>query len=553
MSLIKVTAKTRNGKAFAKEVLIDLDRVTEPLFEQSTDTVIYVSEGNDYHNIRSQNATIVEYVVDERVTDIAFLAPSEVFQGSVVTRDGRKPVNTKLGFIYSNFSGVAVPEGAGSKFLYQEQGGYDSVEYIITQDITAIQPASTVAPALELGNSLFVSSKGTTVALGAVRESLTNHFSDLNEAITAAQGGDTIYTYGGTHDMTVNLTKEDVKHVFSGRPTINNAFITDGGVASVIDIKGDANLTKASTTGVIEITNADTVAFIECQKILGNYSWAVLLSGGKDSTLIVHESISSTQVNYCISIRVNANWTVNVDKIKNNGAASGGAAAIQVKNTFIGNTTVNVREIEIGATNLTTNNVIQMDNGTSTSSLLTVNLSGKIINPAVYLDLSNAAILMFGGRLIFNGNINGGANHAVSFANSVSKFQHNGSASNDGTAELISVRNGSEVELNGKYLSSNPKVIDLSSTGKLTVNGTITNEHVAAVNRYGIFLTAANTLIMDVLKIIFTNKTGICYSIDAAAPTTVVVTNGVASNSGDGANITNGVTGTSIIQDDNVQ
>lgn len=64
------------------------------------------------------------------------------------------------------------------------------------------------------GNTLIVSTRGRTVAQGAVREHSTLHFNSLLEAKNAALSGDMIIVYPGTYANPGNLWKDGVNYFF---------------------------------------------------------------------------------------------------------------------------------------------------------------------------------------------------------------------------------------------------------------------------------------------------------------------------------------------------
>ena len=157
---------------------------------------------------------------------------------------------------------------------------------------------------LLLGNSLFVSSAGKTVANGAIRESLTNHFSNLEEARDAALAGDTIYVRGD-HTVGSNLAKDNVGYWFLGRPTITyNSGVAysymwgDGGVDMTINVKGDAIFLSPTTDRqVIDISGANTNYNIDCYQIIGAGGIVVFIQGGTDESAIKVENKIDNTVN----------------------------------------------------------------------------------------------------------------------------------------------------------------------------------------------------------------------------------------------------------------
>lgn len=142
MSLVKVTSKLRNGKAFAKDVLIDLSRITEPVFENvDNNCVITLNETPRLHGHVNQGINNVQYIIQETLVQFIALKTTEIFLGTVEKRDGKTPVVTTSSFITDNIVGKIEEDSLGSKFLYEEQGGVVPVEYIVSQTISDINTA----------------------------------------------------------------------------------------------------------------------------------------------------------------------------------------------------------------------------------------------------------------------------------------------------------------------------------------------------------------------------------------------------------------------------
>lgn len=140
MNLIKVTSKQRNGKAFAKDLLIDLNRITEPAFENSSnETVITLNETPSLKDVVNQGSNNVQYILNETLAAFVALSPANMFIGNVLKREGRKPVISQSVFFDRKIVGRIVEDPLGTKFLYQEKGGTTPIEYIISETIAAIQ------------------------------------------------------------------------------------------------------------------------------------------------------------------------------------------------------------------------------------------------------------------------------------------------------------------------------------------------------------------------------------------------------------------------------
>ena len=142
MSLVKVTSNTRNGTAYANDMLVNLSRITEPVIENiSNETIISLRETPNLQNHVNQGNNKVEYILDETLAAFTALKTTEMFPATVVSRDGKIPVETNVTFIIENIVGLILEDPAGSKFLYEEEGGLVPIEYIVSNTITAINLA----------------------------------------------------------------------------------------------------------------------------------------------------------------------------------------------------------------------------------------------------------------------------------------------------------------------------------------------------------------------------------------------------------------------------
>lgn len=142
MSLVKVTTKQRNGRAYAKDVLINLQNVSEPVIENSSnEAIVVVDESTKLQSSISQGNNNVQYILNEDLAAFVALATTEMFSGTVVKREGREPVVGTQVFIVSNIVGIIAADPLGSKFLYEEEGGNIPVEYIVSETIADINTA----------------------------------------------------------------------------------------------------------------------------------------------------------------------------------------------------------------------------------------------------------------------------------------------------------------------------------------------------------------------------------------------------------------------------
>lgn len=137
-TFIKLTAVTRNGLPFAKSILVNVNNIVRPVYENaSNQSIIEVSEDVSYSETFTENR--VTYVVSQRLTSIDALS-NEVFQGTLVSYNGRTavlPFVTGL-FIKSWVRDVVQPEGSGAKFSYRVMAQKSPEEYVVTQSIDTI-------------------------------------------------------------------------------------------------------------------------------------------------------------------------------------------------------------------------------------------------------------------------------------------------------------------------------------------------------------------------------------------------------------------------------
>lgn len=144
MSLVKLSAKTRNGKPYVKDILIDLKKVAEPIFENiANDCIVSLVDTPEFFNNVNRGNNKVQYVVDETLVQIAALEETEMFIGTVLSRDGRPSLNSSMIFIVSKVNSLIAKDTLGSKFLYQEEGSLTPIEYIVSQTPTQIVTAIT--------------------------------------------------------------------------------------------------------------------------------------------------------------------------------------------------------------------------------------------------------------------------------------------------------------------------------------------------------------------------------------------------------------------------
>lgn len=547
MSLIKVTSKQRDGKDFAKDLLVDLSRVAEPAFENiSNETIISLNETQSLQNHVNQGNNNVQYILNETLAAFVALAPTRMFVATVVSREGRTPVVTTSVFFIDNIPGSILEDPLGSKFFYEEQGGMVPVEYIVSEDIATINTAllpSTSAVDTELGNSLFVSSKGKTIAGGALKENITDHFSDMVEALSVAASGDTIYVYGGVHNTGVNnLQKDGVEWHFLGSPVINStaAFaFTDGGSDETCVVRGDLTLNNTVGDG-FNFTGVSSVIDINVKKIDTETVCLSLVSATGTANVTDEAHSVSAAAMY---VDLAADLVINVNHFSSDKALARG---INIQPTFTGDLVINSKTIT--ATPSAGGSVLFFTQAGGTGSV-TINVSEKI----ELLGASGGeAVLCGNGNIIINGDIVANDGLAINVSQTPETLIHNGNAINDGTQPLISITGADvcTIQLNGEYTSPNANVIVQDNVNsKLIIDGVINNTNALAVAKSGVLVSANLSTLFNNVKIIMDIALGTPTSIGASAAQDVKVIHHVGTNVAADGDITNIITGTDITVD----
>ena len=140
MSLLKVTAISRDGKAFAKSILFDTNDVVEPIIENIMgNSLIKVREGSSYR--RDQNVDIRTYEVSEDLAAIIALSTDEIFIGTIELRNGSNeyPVDQAI-FVKKRVVGVMEEvEENKSEFKYEGISQVSPDIYRISENLDTIK------------------------------------------------------------------------------------------------------------------------------------------------------------------------------------------------------------------------------------------------------------------------------------------------------------------------------------------------------------------------------------------------------------------------------
>lgn len=416
-----------------------------------------------------------------------------------------------------------------------------------------------VSPDVELGNAVIVSSKGKTVAAGAVRESFTNHFSDLGEAISAAISGDTIYIYGGSHNLFVNLVKTGVTVKCIGEPVIRcftSLAIADNGVPSTINISGDG-IFQGLVGGVINISANDTLAKIECKSITSPGGATVRLAGGREGCILdVKDFLDNTSVNYTLRFELNANWLVNCPLIYNSATSIGGfKECVLARSSYSGDSTVNAHRIECRSTDPAHNIPVTMDNGPLSGGILRVNVTDGVYqttNAGVVTGFS-AVVSHLSNNLILRGDLYGGTGQCYDAFTSGVLFDYKGKMTNDGTTRIGRTGNAAaNHHLDGEFVTSNPVVIE-HTNGKLQLDGKYVNTKSDGGSPSCLLTSSAIDTIINTAKFIVTIFDGSEEPLRATSAKTVKVIHSAAMNAVPNANVTNSIAATAFTVDAGIE
>lgn len=501
-----------------------------------------ISEGISY----SDNQIIISIKNNNLVTVVSFDADS--FNPTIITSgvDGNYSEAITIysgGNYYLKIKEFRLMKWDGTEVPYFSEVKADSST---DKDNTVLIPNKSGTIALlddvsaSLGSSVIVSTLGKTVAEGAIRESIANHFSDLTEAITAASSGDTIYVYGGTYTLYTNLAKAGVKYVFSGRPVIYGyvTMITDLGSAVTIDIKGDASFIQViNSTDVFSVSNTATQYNIECYEMVGPGSRVIYLNGGTDSSVI-----KATKRIECTLV----NWTIRIGEI---GFARGTIICPEIRNSASSGSTRLTILTHSGDVKIIGNIYNNSSNGDGTIATFggTFNIIGNIIaNTTADSDgeWQRAALRVYSPSTInITGNITGNTKNSLWVRSSAtgSLITIKGEIESSGSRPTILIEAGSFITLDGKILSNaSINVIEANnlSTGYLKLNGSVINQHVpgAATNGVNIFGSTGDFIFNNVtIKLDdFTDPKAIISS----SPKNIMIYGYVTANINKHANIT---------------
>lgn len=137
-TFIQLTALERNGKPFAKNILVDVNKITLPVVENfSGNSIIEVDADISYSPEYFGNRD--KFVVDEDLDAINALT-SEVFKGTIITKNGEEDLIPEALFVKSKIVGVveAVTPGGNSQFGYRVMAQKSPEFYVVSETLATI-------------------------------------------------------------------------------------------------------------------------------------------------------------------------------------------------------------------------------------------------------------------------------------------------------------------------------------------------------------------------------------------------------------------------------
>lgn len=329
-----------------------------------------------------------------------------------------------------------------------------------------------------VGNSLFVSAQGRTVAQGAIRENITFHFSDIEEARDAALSGDTIYVYGGTHTPFATLTKEGVKWVFLGGPVIQsfaNIWDSLGGTITEINVKGDAEFrTITGGRNCVNIEGA-TRYMIEGRSMTGLGSATVRIDGGTDDSFITTiDDIDCTGTNYTVTLLAGAKGTINARNIDGHQTSGGLRIPLYVNAVLDNDFTINAN-VRANQT-ASQNTVAWLSGGGGTVTINGDIYDNPITTPQFFW---GEGMIIANGKIVVNGNLYQTTRHAVYRYSNACDVTVNGNIYNSSPYSITNFLSGTAVfALNGDVYNTTAVTAfeTMQTAGSYTIKGRIYHE-----------------------------------------------------------------------------
>jgi hypothetical protein len=135
---IQLTAIKRNGLPFAKSILVDVNKIINPIIENvNNNSIIEVDVDHTYSE--SYIGSPEKYEVDEDLAAINALS-TELFLGTIVTQEGRPSLWPEALFVKSRIVGTVKEFGAvgESEFDYRLMAAKSPDTFIVSEDLATI-------------------------------------------------------------------------------------------------------------------------------------------------------------------------------------------------------------------------------------------------------------------------------------------------------------------------------------------------------------------------------------------------------------------------------
>lgn len=134
---IELTATTRNGLTYNKPILVDVNKIVSPIIENAGGESIIEVDTDMYYS-DDFSGMIEKYTVSENLAAIDALT-NELFLGTIVTHNNRKPIYPEALFIKSKVVGVVTEDGIYSTFRYKVMSAKSPEVYKVTENLATIK------------------------------------------------------------------------------------------------------------------------------------------------------------------------------------------------------------------------------------------------------------------------------------------------------------------------------------------------------------------------------------------------------------------------------
>lgn len=133
---IQLTATTRNGLTYNKPILVDVNKIVNPIIENAGGESIIEVDTDMYYS-EEYSGMIEKYTVTQNLAAIDALT-NEVFFGTLIKHNNRKPIFPEALFIKSRVVGVVTEDGDSSIFRYKVMAANTPELYQIVEDLATI-------------------------------------------------------------------------------------------------------------------------------------------------------------------------------------------------------------------------------------------------------------------------------------------------------------------------------------------------------------------------------------------------------------------------------